>query len=331
MLRQDMIGYLPSPTTITPFLEQQLMINPNMSDQYVKNIPLVASNQYPMPPASLQPLIQQIPTPASSNNSVPPTATSAPVPAPTNILSKASSTTASAPANAPANAPATGKKNKYPCPYAQSHNCIATFTTSGHAARHGKKHTGEKGVHCPICNKAFTRKDNMKQHERTHKNSGSGSSDETARRSKAAITKAAQKNKQVKKSDSSGSDPSRRSSMMRSPLSEVTSLAPSAIDTPLNGEETTFYTDPPQMLMPGMQIPTMPDSVSPNSLYPPLSEELLMGPGGLVPQPLYDTKADLGMNNGTLAMPPALIRGFSDLDTLAQAAESFDPYYQQNM
>jgi hypothetical protein len=85
------------------------------------------------------------------------------------------------------------------------------------------------------------------------------------------------------------------------------------------------------MLMPGMPIPTMPDSVSPNSLYPPLSEELLMGPGGLVPQPLYDTKADLGMNNGTLAMPPALIRGFSDLDTLAQAAESFDPYYQQNM
>ncbi|PGH15572.1 hypothetical protein AJ79_02354 [Helicocarpus griseus UAMH5409] len=61
------------------------------------------------------------------------------------------------------------KKNKYPCPYAVSHSCTATFTTSGHAARHGKKHTGEKGVHCPICNKAFTRKDNMKQHRRTHR------------------------------------------------------------------------------------------------------------------------------------------------------------------
>ncbi|EQL30462.1 hypothetical protein BDFG_07052 [Blastomyces dermatitidis ATCC 26199] len=61
------------------------------------------------------------------------------------------------------------KKNKYPCPYATSHSCTATFTTSGHAARHGKKHTGEKGVHCPICNKAFTRKDNMKQHRRTHR------------------------------------------------------------------------------------------------------------------------------------------------------------------
>jgi uncharacterized Zn-finger protein len=61
------------------------------------------------------------------------------------------------------------KKNKYACPYARSHSCTATFTTSGHAARHGKKHTGEKSVHCPICNKAFTRKDNMKQHRRIHK------------------------------------------------------------------------------------------------------------------------------------------------------------------
>lgn len=65
------------------------------------------------------------------------------------------------------------RKNKYPCPYASSHNCPATFTTSGHAARHGKKHTGEKSVLCPICNKAFTRKDNMKQHIRTHRNSTS--------------------------------------------------------------------------------------------------------------------------------------------------------------
>lgn len=63
----------------------------------------------------------------------------------------------------------TNKKHKYPCPFAASHACQATFTTSGHAARHGKKHTGEKSVHCPVCNKAFTRKDNMKQHRRTHR------------------------------------------------------------------------------------------------------------------------------------------------------------------
>ena len=64
---------------------------------------------------------------------------------------------------------ATKKGNRYPCPHAQRSGCTDTFTTSGHAARHGKKHTGEKNVFCPVCNKAFTRKDNMKQHERTHK------------------------------------------------------------------------------------------------------------------------------------------------------------------
>ncbi|KAL8729314.1 MAG: hypothetical protein Q9166_004811 [cf. Caloplaca sp. 2 TL-2023] len=61
-------------------------------------------------------------------------------------------------------------KKKFPCPHATRFSCSDTFTTSGHAARHGKKHTGEKSVVCPTCNKAFTRKDNMKQHERTHKN-----------------------------------------------------------------------------------------------------------------------------------------------------------------
>ncbi|MCJ1406939.1 hypothetical protein MMC19_001009 [Ptychographa xylographoides] len=60
-------------------------------------------------------------------------------------------------------------KKKYPCPHAARYGCSDTFTTSGHAARHGKKHTGEKNIHCPTCHKAFTRKDNMKQHERTHK------------------------------------------------------------------------------------------------------------------------------------------------------------------
>ena len=48
--------------------------------------------------------------------------------------------------------------------------CNDFFTTSGHAARHAKKHTGKKDAVCPECAKAFTRKDNMKQHERTHKN-----------------------------------------------------------------------------------------------------------------------------------------------------------------
>ncbi|KAK2752222.1 hypothetical protein FQN54_008154 [Arachnomyces sp. PD_36] len=68
----------------------------------------------------------------------------------------------------------TNKKHKYSCPFAASHACQATFTTSGHAARHGKKHTGEKRVHCPTCNKAFARKDNMRQHRRTHRTFDTG-------------------------------------------------------------------------------------------------------------------------------------------------------------
>jgi hypothetical protein len=60
------------------------------------------------------------------------------------------------------------KKNSYPCPLSKQYNCQDHFTTSGHAARHAKKHTGKKDAFCPECNKAFTRKDNMEQHRRTH-------------------------------------------------------------------------------------------------------------------------------------------------------------------
>lgn len=62
------------------------------------------------------------------------------------------------------------KKNQYPCPLAKLFNCSDYFTTSGHAARHAKKHTGKKDAFCPECSKAFTRKDNMEQHRRTHQN-----------------------------------------------------------------------------------------------------------------------------------------------------------------
>lgn len=74
-------------------------------------------------------------------------------------------------------------KKKYPCPHAHRYSCPDTFTTSGHAARHGKKHTGEKNITCPTCHKAFTRKDNMKQHERTHKAAGSRHTDSNAKAS----------------------------------------------------------------------------------------------------------------------------------------------------
>ncbi|CAD0047287.1 unnamed protein product [Aureobasidium pullulans] len=71
---------------------------------------------------------------------------------------------------APAANKSSTKKNQYPCPLAKHYNCSDFFTTSGHAARHAKKHTGKKDAFCPECNKAFTRKDNMEQHRRTHQN-----------------------------------------------------------------------------------------------------------------------------------------------------------------
>ncbi|KAK5717927.1 hypothetical protein LTR15_008769 [Elasticomyces elasticus] len=83
-----------------------------------------------------------------------------------------SPTEASLLANIPSasSAKSQGKKNQYPCPLAKQIGCNDYFTTSGHAARHAKKHTGKKDAFCPECNKAFTRKDNMEQHRRTHQN-----------------------------------------------------------------------------------------------------------------------------------------------------------------
>ncbi|KAK6586274.1 hypothetical protein PZA11_001331 [Diplocarpon coronariae] len=59
---------------------------------------------------------------------------------------------------------------RYPCRHRETHNCDKTFTTSGHASRHSKIHTAEKGVVCTWkgCQKKFTRGDNMKQHLETH-------------------------------------------------------------------------------------------------------------------------------------------------------------------
>ncbi|KAF2785478.1 hypothetical protein K505DRAFT_262013, partial [Melanomma pulvis-pyrius CBS 109.77] len=71
-------------------------------------------------------------------------------------------------ASASSSANPRSKKNSYPCPMAKQFSCNDYFTTSGHAARHAKKHTGKKDAFCPECNKAFTRKDNMEQHRRTH-------------------------------------------------------------------------------------------------------------------------------------------------------------------
>ncbi|POR36493.1 Transcriptional regulator NRG1 [Tolypocladium paradoxum] len=80
---------------------------------------------------------------------------------------------------------------RYPCRYRDSHGCVKTFTTSGHASRHSKIHTAEKAVQCtyPGCQKKFTRADNMKQHLETHYKDKSRSSGSN-RAHKAALAEA---------------------------------------------------------------------------------------------------------------------------------------------
>lgn len=120
----------------------------------------VMPSAYPMPQIPQQPLQQQ--------------------PPPAQQLYRSSTSPSSEPSrvstvSAQSNNKAQPKKNQYPCPMAKQVGCTDFFTTSGHAARHAKKHTGKKDAFCPECNKAFTRKDNMEQHRRTHQN-GRGAS-----------------------------------------------------------------------------------------------------------------------------------------------------------
>ncbi|KAK0562353.1 transcriptional repressor [Tilletia horrida] len=58
-------------------------------------------------------------------------------------------------------------KKRYPCSYP---GCDKTFSTSGHAARHSRIHTGQKPYRCtfPGCKARFSRQDNSLQHYRTH-------------------------------------------------------------------------------------------------------------------------------------------------------------------
>jgi Zinc finger, C2H2 type len=72
-------------------------------------------------------------------------------------------------------APVKSSKNTYPCPLGHQFNCDRYFTTSGHAARHAKIHSGEKNIICPDCDKRFARKDNMDQHRKTHRRGGASS------------------------------------------------------------------------------------------------------------------------------------------------------------
>ena len=157
----------------------------------------------------------------------------------------------------------------------------------------------------------------MKQHERTHKGSVSGStSDQSeARKSKAAATKEALKKKAGDTTQLTSGV--RRNSLITSPLSEVASLPPSVIDTPLSTlTEPMMYGDG-SMQMP-MTTEHMANGMS--NIYPPIGDDTMLNAAAVQ----ENTEKPIMMPSG---VPPPFTRGFSDLDTLAQAAESFDPYY----
>lgn len=146
--------------------------------------------------------------------------------------------------NAPASANPRSKKNSYPCPMAKQFNCNDYFTTSGHAARHAKKHTGKKDAFCPECNKAFTRKDNMEQHRRTHQ-SGRNSSKSVEPK------KAKQQTKRPKPSPIQSSQPS---------LSSLTLMDPTL---PISPSGSTFG------MAPAVQpVDSFSADYSPRSAYP---------------------------------------------------------------
>lgn len=122
--------------------------------------------------------------------------------------------------NAPVSANPRSKKNSYPCPVAKQYNCTDHFTTSGHAARHAKKHTGKKDAFCPECNKAFTRKDNMEQHRRTHQ-----SGRNAAKAGDSSVKKAKQQAKRPKPAPIQSSMPSISSLSVVDPILPISPSA----------------------------------------------------------------------------------------------------------
>ncbi|KAL8704819.1 MAG: hypothetical protein Q9201_002051 [Fulgogasparrea decipioides] len=163
------MGSVQNPYQMPYQLQQRDMASSEMTNgagafnqQALLNLPPPLSYPNPEPPM-IAPSPRDVQTPHLAQLSPTTTSSSTSQPEKPNLHSAGTQTSSTSPTE-----PKPAKK-KFPCPHAARYNCSDTFTTSGHAARHGKKHTGEKSVVCPTCSKAFTRKDNMKQHERTHK------------------------------------------------------------------------------------------------------------------------------------------------------------------
>lgn len=150
----------------------------------------------------------------------------------------------------------------------------------------------------------------MKQHERTHKGSASGSnSDDTNhKRSKAAMTKVAAR---AKKATADVNYSSNDAGLIHSPLSEVASINPSVIGTPSLAGEHSHYNHVSMA-----EHPEAPRSVS---AYPPLGDE-----------PAFSTLSQLDRSTSLANTQAPMQRAYSDLDTLALAA-AYDPYSQGNI
>ncbi|KIW06835.1 uncharacterized protein PV09_02515 [Verruconis gallopava] len=222
---------------------------------------------------------------------------------PASLSDAASSSTSKGPAKQAT------KKNSYPCPLAKQFNCNDHFTTSGHAARHAKKHTGKKDAFCPECNKAFTRKDNMEQHRRTHqngRNAAKSTGESAAKRQK--TSKRANSSTTTTHNAAAASDKHSSASLAQSTHTTMTA-APGMLDPSLPHSPASSFGFPEPTFSGALNPSIMhqyPDPMMPFSAPFPGSPTMLVDPalGGQMPN---------GMANG--------------LDTLAMAAAKRDEHY----
>ncbi|THX44282.1 hypothetical protein D6D08_10512 [Aureobasidium pullulans] len=98
------------------------------------------------PPAPDSHAVAPYPMPVSQTASPTTPAMSQPM---AQFYQRSSKSPVSESSRAPAANKSSTKKNMYPCPSAKHYNCSDFFTTSSHAARHAKKHLGEKDAFCP--------------------------------------------------------------------------------------------------------------------------------------------------------------------------------------
>ena len=167
------------------------------------------------------------------------------------------------------------KKNQYPCPMAKQVGCTDFFTTSGHAARHAKKHTGKKDAFCPECNKAFTRKDNMEQHRRTHQNGriARSSDDKVKKPTKPATKKIIKTEPQLEAVEQQLAEQQQQAQQAQAQAQAV--QAQQAVQQPLIDQALMMPPSGPYFLgntLDGGPIPALPMAMPDlNSIRPPLN------------------------------------------------------------